>query len=201
MTQQRPSSYGQQRGFVGLEKFAIGKRLERAKKLVGQAQEKVQQPEVLELGCGYFGLNLVELSREFPSTRFTGVDLSVHSDPQGFSLIESDLSSWSPEKEYDCVLSLAVAEHLLDPAGHFGLIAKSLRSGGLAGITTPTPQADMVLSAFARLGIFDRDEIADHKLYLTETGLRKSVASAGLLLEEYTSFSLGFNQWLRVRKP
>jgi hypothetical protein len=49
------------------------------------------------------------------------------------------------------------------------------------------------------LGIFDAEEIADHKLYLTQRGLALCAERAGLVVEVNERFSLGMNQWLVVR--
>jgi hypothetical protein len=91
-------------------------------------------------------------------------------------------------------------EHLTEPQKHFALISRALAAGGLAGLTTPTPAADAVLSALSALRIFDRAEIADHKLYLAEAGLRLCAEQAGLDVVAYERFSLGMNQWMLLRK-
>ncbi|MEX2160747.1 MAG: class I SAM-dependent methyltransferase [Anaerolineales bacterium] len=198
----RAHSYGEQRTFRGLENFAIRRRLLRARLFLDLlvVQNPGKQLHCLELGCGYWGRNLVALSRDYPGIEFSGVDLSVSKEASGFELIEADLTTWAPQKTYDGVLSLAVAEHLLDPQTHFALIAKCLLQGGLAGLTTPAPQAHFVLSTLARLGIFDREEISDHKLYLTRTGLEALANGAGFTVEQYREFSLWLNQWMLLRK-
>lgn len=143
---------------------------------------------------------MVALQPDYLNVKLTGVDLSVSKETDGIKLIEADITDWKPEQIYDMVLSLAVAEHLLDPASHFALIAKCLKEGGLAGLTTPTPQADFVLRTLGKLGIFDRQEIEDHKLYLTQNGLQTLAKQAGLAVEECYTFSLGMNQWMLLRK-
>lgn len=200
--QPRAQSYGQQRSFRGLEDFAIRRRLQRARQFLDQLRtERPMEPlQVLELGCGYWGANLQALRQEHGEIKFTGVDLAVAQDAGGIDLIQADLENWAPERRYDAVLSLAVAEHLLNPASHFALIARCLTAGGRAGISTPAPQADIVLMALARLGIFDAEEIADHKLYLTQRGLTLCAERAGLVVEVNQRFSMGMNQWLVVRK-
>lgn len=198
--QQRHGSYGQERTFRGLEKFAIQRRLSRAHKLMALLNLE-KQNAVLEFGCGFFANNLRTLSQKYPTTAFTGVDIAVTEEPgKNLDLFAADLRTWKPKASYDAVLSLAVIEHLTEPAQHFSLISASLNSGGFAGLTTPTPEAHRVLSFFAALGIFDKAEISDHKAYLTETGLREMASQNGLEVMEYESFSLGFNQWMLLRK-
>ncbi len=202
MSQLRTKAYGEGRNFRGLEAFAIRGRLRLARELLGELVEKIEtsNAEVLELGCGYWGRNLKALKEEFPTLQFTGVDLSVSSSEQEIELVQADLSTWQPSKKYDVVLSLAVLEHLTEPHKHFELIANSLKLGGLAGLTSPAPQAHLILTTLGRLGIFDREEIRDHKVYYTETGLRLLATVAGLHVESYNTLSLGLNQWILMRK-
>lgn len=202
-TKTRGQAYGQGRRFKGLEAFAIGLRLKKARQLVSQLQATNPQEQitVLELGCGFWGSNLLQLSKEFPDVRFSGVDISVSSEKMPAELIAADLETWRPTQVYNGVLSLAVLEHLIDPLKHFELISTCLGSGGLCGLTSPTPPSHFVLSLLARLGIFDAAEIKDHKSYYTQGGIRHLSKSAGLSVEEYMQMSFGMNQWALLRKP
>lgn len=199
---QRGKSYGEQRTFRGLEDFAIRQRVSRTSVFLEQLRREHlgETLKVIELGCGFRGSNLMKLNARFSEVRFTGVDVSVDKENATVQLIQADLAAWKPTERYDGVLSLAVAEHLLDPAHHFALIAECLERGGLAGMTTPTPQAHVLLKALGRLRIFDREEIEDHKLYLTLTGLGAMAAQAGLKVEQYEQFSFGMNQWMLLRR-
>lgn len=202
--EQRKISYGEARTFRGLEDLAIRRRLIKARKLLEILLHENPKTElqVLELGCGFWGRNLQMLSEDFAGVHFTGVDLTVAKEKTGsIDLVQADLTKWKPDRAYEGVLSLAVLEHLLDPQRHFELIAASLKTGGLAGLTTPTPPAHFVLEGLGRLGIFDRAEIKDHKMYFTEDGLRNLAKGAGLVVEEYREMSLGMNQWMLLRKP
>ncbi len=202
-TDKRRVSYGEERTFRGLEDVAIRRRLIKAHRLLEILlyENPEKELQVLELGCGFWGRNLQMLSEDFAGVQFTGVDLTVTKEKIGpVSLFQADLIKWKPGRAYDGVLSLAVLEHLLDPQQHFELIASCLKKGGLAGLTTPTPPAHSILERLARLGIFDRAEIKDHKMYFTENGLTNLAKGAGLALEEYREMSLGMNQWMLLRK-
>lgn len=159
--------------------------------------------DVLELGCGFTGANLQLLNQQFPQSHYTGVDMSVAKElayiPQ-IKLIEGDVESWRPEQSFDLVISMAVVEHLSRPRVHFALIANCLKPYGLAVLTTPTPFADFLLRAFARLGIFDPHEIFDHKAYLTESGIRSFCRQADLEIEDYHLASFGMNHAALLRK-
>lgn len=199
----RTNSYGQQRSFRGLEKFAIQRRLRAAYSLMDQlvSEGKNKDLTVLELGCGFYGNNLRAMHQEFPQVKFVGVDVAVDDrSTQEIKLIRADLRTWKPNTIYNAVFSLAVAEHLVEPLAHFAMISKCLHKHGLAGITTPAPEAHRVLAFFAMLGIFDKREILDHQMYLTENGLRNLAVQTDMEVLEYKKFSLGFNQWMLLRK-
>lgn len=201
--QTRGQAYGEERRFKGLEAFAIGLRLKKARELVARiAHADQNEPiEILELGCGFWARNLFQLSKEFPDVHFTGIDVSVSlEETPSVKLIAADLESWRPNRTYSAVLSLAVLEHLRDPRRHFDLIAEVLQPGGLCGLTSPTPPSHGVLSLLAKLGIFDAEEIKDHKSYYTQGGISALAESAGLVIDEYVPMSFGFNQWALLRK-
>lgn len=200
--QKREISYGENRRFTGLEAYAIRRRLKTARRVLDvlRADNPRGKNEVLELGCGFWGNNLSVLSEDYRNINFTGVDVSVAKDVSKIQLIQADISTWNPSRKYDAVLSLAVVEHVLDPQRHFNLMADCLRKGGLVGLTTPGAQAHFVLETLAKFGIFDRSEINDHKLYLTETGIKYLATDSGFTVEEFRIFSLGMNQWVLLRK-
>ena len=153
---------------------------------------------VLELGCGYEAANLCFLAQEFPDSAFSGVDLRLDPDLAASDVtpILGNLDDWEPSERWDCVFSLAVAEHLTDVRRHFRLIASCLAPGGAALITTPTPPAHFALAALSFLRIFDREECADHKLYLTREGIRVLARESGLAVQSQRYFQLGMNQWV-----
>ncbi len=204
-TNSRDFSYGQNRRLSWLEKIAVARRLSFAIQelacLKGDSRSKL---DVVEIGCGFHASNLRYLSQRYPEYRFTGVDLQVSKDAQvdgSLELIEADQFSWCAGPDFNMVLSLAVAEHLLEPQQHFELIAKSLSKNGVAVLTSPTPLAHMVLYILTRLRIFDRKECDDHKLYLTEAGIRSMAEKAGLKIKKFSYFQLGLNQVAVLERP
>lgn len=198
----RDVSYGEHRRFRGLETFAIQRRLKAARRLLDMFVKKDPNGkfDVLELGCGFWGQNLIILSEDYVNLSFIGVGLSVSRDVAGVQLLQADISNWKFSRKYDAVLSLAVVEHLSEPQQHFNLMADCVEKGGLVGLTTPSPQSQLTLQILATLGNFDRSEIEDHKLYLPETGIRNMAGNSTLSVEEFRTFSLGMNQRAMMRK-
>lgn len=200
MHNQRCYSYGERRIFSCIEKIAIRQRVKVAEKVLKIIYKTKRNATVLELGCGFFGYNLLYLKSRFPQMHFIGVDLKCSSDIDNIELIEYNIEHWKPDTKFDCVLSLAVIEHLLDLQAHFQLISLSLSDDGFAVITTPTPYAHIVLKFLSYLGIFDKREINDHKLYLTKTGITALAEKYFLEIIEFRYLSLGLNQLCILKK-
>lgn len=200
----RAGAYGESRRFRGLEKFAIGLRL-KAAVAAFEAQRRAlgrDDLSVLEVGCGYNGDNLAYLQARYPRASFLGVDLRVNPElPSGpVRLVPGNMGDWRPPGTFDLVLSLALAEHLIDLPRHFQLISDSLAADGVALLTSPQPQAHAVLWLLSAIGIFDKKEIVDHKVYLTRTGLQALADAAALEVREYRSFTLLMNQSVTLQK-
>jgi len=188
-------AYGKSRRFRGIEAFAIRKRLKVAENVLRRQLLEKPNTSVLELGCGYYAANLQYLKTVFSSADFVGVDMDVDQSltQHGFSLHKVDFERWHPQKTFDCVISLAVAEHMLNPLNHFKLIRTCLSENGIAIITTPTPASDIVLRLLASLRFFDKEAVSDHKLYLTYDGIKNMSQSADLELRDHRIISMGMN--------
>jgi len=200
----RVRAYGESRRFRGLEKFAIRLRLAAAVAGFERQRRALAREDlsVLELGCGYHGDNLAYLQARYPRASFLGVDLRVNPElSRGpVRLVAGSIDAWQPPGAFDLVLSLALAEHLVDLPRHFELIADALTTDGIALLTSPQPQAHAVLWMLSVIGVFDKQEIADHKLYLTRAGLQALADAAALEVRDYRSFSLGMNQWVSLQR-
>ncbi|MFC1918934.1 class I SAM-dependent methyltransferase [Chloroflexota bacterium] len=196
------SSFGEKRKFNWLELFINRRRLKAAERVLRQLSLSNEAPRVLELGCGFYGVNISYLKRRFPKASFVGVDLRVEKSfaINGIELVEGNLNTWEPDASYDCVLSLAVAEHLVDLPRHFRLISQSLVAGGTAIITTPKPQAHFILWLGLILGIFDRESIEDHKLYLTRSGIEVLANQSSLRMMEHHSILILNQSFTLIRK-
>lgn len=191
------SAYGQEK-LSFIDRLTIHKRLEIARKVISeyQTEKHKNKLQILEVGCGFQGLNLVRLSQSFSEALFTGVDVRVAalSHPQ-VRLIEGNITQWQPKRQYDIVLSLAVIEHLINPIQHFALIRQCLKSDGIALMTTPTPPNHFIWGNLARLGMIDADGEEEHKLYLTRGGIFRTAESQSLVVADYHQFEWGLNQY------
>lgn len=194
-------AYGQQT-LSRIDRMTVQRRVALAKTVIQQTLNDTAVPaDILELGCGFRGLNLQVLSTQFPALNFHGVDLHVaQSNTPQISLMDADLTHWTPEKQYDVVLSLAVVEHLIEPLQHFRLIQDCLKPGGMSLLTSPTPPNHAVWGTLSSMGLI-RDEKSGHKLYLTQAGIEDLAQTAGLQILHYQTFQFGLNQWVSLRRP
>ncbi|KAA3646313.1 MAG: class I SAM-dependent methyltransferase [Chloroflexi bacterium] len=181
------------------ERYTASQRLHVAEETLLQLQQRMGKTElsVVELGCGYYGRNLFYLRDRFPDANFLGVDLKINPGLykyEGVYLLQADLNNWQPVQNFDCVLSLAVTEHLAEINKHFSLIESCMTNQGRAVVTSPLPQAHFLLWFLSRLRIFNPQEIDDHKLYLTRTGLQRYAQQAGLHIQGYRTISFAMHQ-------
>jgi SAM-dependent methyltransferase len=150
--------------------------------------------KVLDVGCGsgvlaslvaaadYFGVDRDEAivaaaRRAFPGHRF---DASLPAHGMAF----------------DTVVSLAVIEHVADPAAFLRELKGYLSPTAEARIicTTPHPSVDWVHAAGARLGLFSWSAHEEHQALLDEGALRLAGRNAGLEMAVYRRFLFGANQ-------
>lgn len=185
-----------------LERWAVSQRLARVISPLRSVVQNKTQVRVLELGCGFSGANLKFLHTLFAEVHFSGMDLRVSSEPiAGIELFGADLNLWQPEAQWDFVFSLAVVEHLADPARHFRLMHDCLLPGGLVVLTTPTPLSFPVLMTLTALRVFDARTILDHKCYFTREGIAFHAQHAGFRMIAQETFQWGMNQYAILQVP
>jgi 2-polyprenyl-3-methyl-5-hydroxy-6-metoxy-1,4-benzoquinol methylase len=111
-------------------------------------------------------------------------------------------SKVSEHERFDVIVALAVLEHLDDPLGVLTRWSGMLNPGGRIVITTPHPSYEWVLTAGARLGLFDRHSLDEHEDLLDHARMRELAGQAGLELTRYRRFLLGANQlFVLGRRP
>src|SRR5699024_388929 len=99
-------------------------------------------------------------------------------------------------KKFDTVISLAVIEHVTDPAGFLHKLANYHEDSTSARliITTPHPSEDCVHDVGAALGLFSNHANEEHEDLLNYSKLRSAGTQARLKLVSYKRFLLGANQ-------
>jgi trans-aconitate methyltransferase len=195
-TTQNSTAYGRA-GFTLVDRMTMHQRLRFAKYTIQAYVEKSGNaaPEVVEVGCGYHGQNLLALAEIFPTATFTGLDLEVDSEVAHarVKLATIDLNKRKPKQRGHVILSLAVIEHLHQPLAHLQLLKSLCHPDGLICLTTPTPQLHLLWVALRALRLIHGEQ--SHVSYLTGEGLAQLAREAGLALREYRQFELGLNQF------
>lgn len=99
-------------------------------------------------------------------------------------------------ERFDSVVSLAVIEHMEDPAGFLRMLGSHMSDTPEARVvvTTPHPAVDWVHTLGARVGLFSRHASEEHEQLLDRTRLESLAEKAGLNLVHYRRFLLGANQ-------
>jgi len=157
-----------------------------------------------DLGSGYRGLNLLHLSKYFE--KGIGIDKEVdQQNIQKIDLLSANLDSVLPlgDSSVDCIISLALIEHLQNLHVHFRECYRILKGGGSMLLTTPTKKAKPVLEFFAfQLGLISEEAILDHKEYFNKKEIIQLLILAGFSQEKISHkyFQLGFNNFVKVTK-
>lgn len=158
---------------------------------------------VADFGSGPEAANLRRLSDRI--ARGIGIDLTADKAEFGnVSVIPGDLCIGVPldDSSVDCVISLAVIEHVSSPAQMLAQAMRVLKPGGLLLMTNPTPRAKPVLEFLSfRLGIVSKDQIIDHKQYLGRREMEGLLAQAGFVSVRCRTFQLGMNLFSKAHKP
>jgi len=128
-----------------LRSWHIRKEIRKAKKELPDA------PEILDAGSG-FGQYDYTMSLQFPQSTITAVDVKQEQIDDCNRFFEkigkadrvhfeyADLTKYTREAHYDLVLSVDVMEHIEEDVQVFKNLAKSLKTGGILLISTPSDQ-------------------------------------------------------------
>lgn len=158
--------------------------------------------DVLDIGCGnapilrecdssiitsYCGIErseklLEELKRQkYPNTCFLQCDL----DKDQFGL----------NKQFDCILMIAIIEHLFNQKHVMSKVAQALKPGGIVIVTTPTTFGnDVVHRIGAGLGLFAKSAVDDHIVIYNRHRFKIMAGEVGLKLKHHEYFQLFCNQ-------
>ncbi len=158
------------------------------------AARPYQRGRVLDFGCGSGALAAL-----VPSDRYLGVDRDEPSLRQARSRFPTHRFSASlpaPEDKFDSIVSLAVIEHVSDPAALLRSLSAHLNQSDAARliVTTPHPSVAWIHGLGAAIGLFSRHASEEHEALLDRVMLESAGAQAGLKIVAYRRFLFGANQ-------
>jgi len=152
---------------------------------------------LLDIGCGWEARFLRSVEPYIASG--TGVDFKAPELNTGkLRAIRLTLEDRLPfaDNSFDLVTMLAVLEHLVQPEAILREIHRVLVPGGELVLTVPTKAARPVLEFLAfRLGIVNREEIADHKTYYDRESLVALMKLTGFTVMEHRYFQFRMNNF------
>lgn len=181
-----------------------------SKFIANQRYSKIEpyiQGDILDLGCNnaqilekhrakttsYFGVersaeHVEKLSRKFPEATFVQRDL--------------DYDALNLKKKFDCVLMIALIEHLFNQKFVMEEVAQIVKPGGVIVITTPTPLGnDIVHRMGSSMGLFAKSAINDHIVIYNRHRFKLLATEVKLMLRYHKYFQMYCNQLTILEKP
>lgn len=163
--------------------------------------------DVLDVGCQYGQLRDRHSGQ---IGRYVGVDVSESAVDEArqrhpdcaFYVLDIDEAPLEFEAEFDTIVMMAVIEHIFN-LKHLGRnLARALKPGGRAVLTTPTPFGNDVVHRFgAALGLFSKAAADDHIVLFNRKRFQIFAAEVGLVLLEHRLFQIGCNQLAVLQRP
>jgi SAM-dependent methyltransferase len=155
---------------------------------------------LLDVGC--FDRTLIDQVQDRLSCA-VGVDLEIEPREDGrVRLLRGpfpDDFEFEPGS-FDCLTSLAVLEHVEDPAGFAEACCRVLRPGGRAVLTVPHPVVDRLLDGLIPLRLADGMSAEEHHGF--DVGETVPIFErAGFQLRTACAFQLGLNRLFVFEKP
>lgn len=135
---------------------------------------------VLDLGCGYYPGALLALEEKIKGGVGIDRDIPDRSPSAKISLIKGDIQETFPlaDGQFDCILLLAVLEHLDRPADTLRECYRVLKPAGKLIVTIPSNYSEPLLLTLAKLGLISKAEIFDHKHYFNKKEVETLLGSA-----------------------
>jgi 2-polyprenyl-3-methyl-5-hydroxy-6-metoxy-1,4-benzoquinol methylase len=154
---------------------------------------------VLDVGCG-----VGALAEQLPPERYLGIDADSESIEEArrrhpdhrFEVVSRD-PTWVeklPLGRFDTIVLLAVVEHLSDPEGLLGALARRLEAQGAIEVTTPAPALEWAHTLGARIGLFSAGASEEHETLIDRSGMERIAERAGLRVVGLRRFLWGANQ-------
>lgn len=151
---------------------------------------------VLDYGCG------VGMLAEFclPNA-YLGVDFdkeSIQTAKTRYPNFRFDLDVSEAEK-FDTIISLAVIEHVSNPASLLKKFRVMLKPDGFIVLTTPHPTFEWLHTIGAKVGLFSSEANEEHEELIDSTIMQEFSALVGLRIVEYKKILFGANQLFVLR--
>lgn len=159
-----------------------------------EAAKPYLKGRVLDFGCGTGMLSISIITGDY-----VGVDrdtASIEYARSHFPQYRFLNSLPIPIEKFDTIISLAVIEHVSQPAECLKILSTYLskESSARIVITTPHPAVDWIHRLGAKIGFFSMHANDEHEDLLDKQKLQQIGIHAGLSLVEYKRFLFGTNQ-------
>ncbi len=150
---------------------------------------------VLDLGCGHYPENLINLESKIEKAVGVDRDIPDKNFSSKIRFIETNIEQELPlpDNEFDCILILAVLEHLEHPQEVIRECHRVLKPGGRLIITIPTNYSKPILLTLATLGLISREEIFSHKHYFSRKEVEALLLKAHFKKLVSQAYNLGLN--------
>ena len=155
---------------------------------------------VLDVGCGSGAL-----AAELPPDRYVGFDpdemsLSIARAAHGGHRFVNSITDAGGD--FNTIVSLAVIEHIHNPANFLRELRDRLGGAAADSIvcTTPHPAVDWLHTLGASIGLFSAHASEEHEELLDRDSLQALAAPSGLVLSDYRRFLFGVNQLVVYRR-
>lgn len=162
---------------------------------------------ILDVGCGTWPAFLLRLRAPFREKH--GLDRRAPSDAATANVVvrQHDLEREAlpyPDGHFDAVTLLAVVEHLSPQlaVGVLREVRRVLCEGGVAVLTVPSRQGELILPLLSRAGITSAEHHDEHQCVYDPESLLELLGRAGFAAASLTAgrFDLGFALWARAVK-
>lgn len=159
--------------------------------------------DVLDLGCGSWGKSAILDQYRSKISSYCGIEYSPDSvellrknyPDATFYARNLDKDSLGLDRQFDCILMVALIEHLFNQQHVMAGVADALKPGGTIVVTTPTPFGnDVVHRIGGWLGLFASLAVDDHIVIYNRHRFGIMAKEIGLEITSYKTFQLSCNQ-------
>lgn len=155
---------------------------------------------VCDLGCGE-GKLLRKIKDK--NKKLIGIDIRTRNRNEGgIKFMNHDLNNDLPleNDSVDCILSLAILEHLYDYNKNLKECYRVLKDKGILILTTPAPNSKWIIEFLGKLNLLDNELIREHKNYFNIKELEKILVGHGFSQIDSKKFEFGFNNLVVAKK-